>query len=285
MDATLFDPNCKNPLLKFGKCEPFCESWDKIANKIPPQPSGNTFPKMIPPFGITPLATPKIPYEPLTTSITRSNWEGWRYGANYMSSDTLDRPYGFPDYTYYRGNYCGPCCPCVAGTNPPLLGDPNGKNPNIRYVQLDYKNLLGSGFATQGTPPVSQTSPLAYQTSCGKDHCMDCSGVYKKNNQPFKFQVCIGDPAQPKTVQPCPAQPMKIYLPLSVLPLCRPEDDENNNGNGENCQNQDGTPKPKQMFEVFVPGQEHAYQGRTPIQMNKGPLDPCGTCNACTRVK
>lgn len=225
------------------------------------------------------------------------------------------QPYGFPDYQYYRGNYCGPCCSCVSGTSaPPLVGDPNGKNPNIRYIQLDYKNLLGSGFASQG-PPTSQTSPFIMSnpgaaTGCGRNHCPECAGVYKKTPQPVKFQVCIGNPTQPETVQPCPPQPMKIYVPLSVLPKGGPDGDQPDAVVGDNepcaedeCKDEstcveqvpDNNAKVgKQEYEVLVPGQELAYNqqgqvtcGPQPLSVKarvaskKKTIDPCGSCNAC----
>lgn len=203
----------------------------------------------------------------------------------------------------------------MGGTNPPLMGDPQGKNPNIRYVQLDYKNLLGSGFAMQG-PPQSQTSPFmiagpspGVQTSCGRDHCPECSGVYKKTPQPVKFQVCIGDQTKPETVQPCPVQPMKIYLPLSMLPRGGPDGDkaDDNDDDDDNCgnENQNGgctlTSMDKQQFEVTIPGREQGYKqqfnGMQYVDYNKAcqqedkPMkcdpprksmfDPCGCCKAC----
>lgn len=200
------------------------------------------------------------------------------------------------------------------------MGDPQGKNPNIRYVQLDYKNLLGSGFAMQG-PPQSQTSPFMIagpnpgaQTSCGRDHCTECSGVYKKTPQPVKFQVCIGDQMKPETVQPCPVQPMKIYLPLSMIPRGGPDgdkaDDDENGDDTCGDENQTGnntnggctlTSMDKQQFEVTIPGREQGYnqqlngmqyvdyneackQPETPKKCEaprKTMFDPCGCCKAC----
>ncbi|CAL8143164.1 unnamed protein product [Orchesella dallaii] len=287
-----------------------------MANGVPEGTKGNGIVKLNTPYGVTPLSLPRIPYVPKTVSLNRTPWEGWRYGSNYVNTDDTEKPYGYPDYTYYRGNYCGPCCSCVPSIAP-LGGDPNGKNPNIRYVQLDFKNLLGSGFATQG-PPQSQTSPYMMgnpgaATSCGRNHCPECSGVYKKTEQPVKFQVCIGDQSKPETVQPCPAQPMKIYLPLSMLPRGGPDgdkadEDEDESGSceqgdetegNENCSNSNTpvlTGSGKQQFEVHIPPQGQAYnqQGNGQCQnfssnsnskcvpcKPKGLFDPCGCCKAC----
>jgi len=186
--------------------------------------------------------------------------------------------YGEPDYKYYRHNYCGPC-----GCAPPgYRGDPNGQNPNIRYVQLDYNNLLGSGFATQTASAsqfmkgsqyklnsnddfintrlsweyqrviwfcVSGTPPLE-QTRCGKEHCQTCSGVYKAAKQPVKFQVCIGDPQCPSTMPPCPQQPLQVYVPSQMVPKQgQPTECSGDNGDGEGA-----GMKKLQDFEVHIPG-------------------------------
>ncbi|ODM88210.1 hypothetical protein Ocin01_18473, partial [Orchesella cincta] len=215
MCSKMVDSSCNPPLL-LGNCQKFDESWNRMGNRVPEGTKGNGNVKLNAPYAVTPLSLPRIPYVPKTVSLNRTPWEGWRYGSNYVNTDETEKPYGYPDYTYYRGNYCGPCCSCVPSIAP-LGGDPNGKNPNIRYVQLDYKNLLGSGFATQG-PPTSQTSPFMMVIQ----GLLQVVAVIIVRNA----LVCIGDQSKPETVQPCPVQPMKIYLPMSMIPRGGPDGDK-----------------------------------------------------------
>lgn len=84
-------PFCQNPSLILGNCEKFAESWKKLANGIPEGVYGNGVPKLGCPYAETRLATPSIPYEPKTASMSRSTWEGWRYGSNYVNTDDVQR--------------------------------------------------------------------------------------------------------------------------------------------------------------------------------------------------
>lgn len=86
----MLDSRC-NPILRFGNCEKFRETWKSLQNVIPDGPKGNGTFKINPPFGFTPVTTPRIPYEPLTASLTRPKWEGWRYGSNYQITDGKER--------------------------------------------------------------------------------------------------------------------------------------------------------------------------------------------------
>ncbi|XP_021952358.1 uncharacterized protein LOC110848857 isoform X2 [Folsomia candida] len=230
------------------------------------------------PYGVT-----SVKYFPSgSSSVGRSMWDGWRYGAGYVGPNE-GKVYGEPDYKYYRHNYCGPCgCGC------PPEGSPNGKNPNIRHIQLDYKSLLGSGFAQQGLGQ-SQTSQLRMgqgqlpptHTSCGREHCTHCSGVFKKKEQDVKFQVCIGDPECPETMPPCPRQDVKVYVPNQMLPGPQVTDQDGSGDGG--CDQEKKLPD----FEVQIPGYTDCPSpsqgaGAAPAKSNVWEsVDPCGNCKAC----
>jgi hypothetical protein len=129
---------------------------------------------------------------------------------------------------------------------------------------------------SSGTPPFSQAS-------CGKEHCQTCSGVYKANKQPVKFQVCIGDPECPETMAPCPQQDLKMYVPAQMIPRCIP------GPSGDNETGQCGEDEKLQDYEVHIPGQTEQFQADSQQQNSseqaKAYLDPCGDCDACQYIQ
>lgn len=286
-------------------------TWGKLENKVPRGPNGSEILQLDPPpYGFTPLSTPRVPYEPKPVSAARSTWEGWRYGSNYVNTEEPQKAYGYPDFQYYNAKFCGAPCPNVSGTIPGLKGDPYGKNPNIQYIQLDYKNLLGSGFAVQGQgiqkqpqPPSSQTSPFTTNDSTSEP----------TEKQPVKFQIFIGDERKTKLERTPQSQsqsstisqsqetsqsPMKIYLPLNVIPghgrkhhpqqpqqvevyLPGMEAGNNQNQEKEGKAAAANTNAATESGAGTTPGSEGPEDGVKPVRRKKRGPNPCGNCNAC----
>jgi hypothetical protein len=74
--SAIMDPSRKVPL---GTCNGFCPEWQKMQSIAPPGSGGNGITPVKYPYGVTP-----IKYFPSgSSSVGRSMWDGWRYGANY----------------------------------------------------------------------------------------------------------------------------------------------------------------------------------------------------------
>jgi hypothetical protein len=124
-------------------------------------------------------------------------------------------------------------------------------------------------------------APPPVPTSCGRQHCTECSGVYKARKQPVKFQVCIGNPNDPDTMPTCPQQDLKVYVPNQMI--IKPQ---KYSGSGD-CGEKEEEKLPD--FEVQIPGltdgETYSENNNNNVGQSGAYVDPCGSCKACKTSK